>query len=92
MFTFGKNKTESRLTGEFYTNAIGVMQGAGALGTGVDCKDIPQAGPAAPASAFTTYANYVALPPSEASASSTGSSKKPRSAVSLPRKSSPAAS
>ncbi len=55
MFSFGKNKTESRITGEFYTNAIGVMQGAGALGAGVDCKDIPQAGPAAPASAFTTH-------------------------------------
>ena len=66
MFSFGKNKTESRITGEFYTNAIGVMQGAGALGAGVDCKEIPQAGPAAPASAFTTFANYVALPPSEA--------------------------
>jgi rhamnose utilization protein RhaD (predicted bifunctional aldolase and dehydrogenase)/NAD(P)-dependent dehydrogenase (short-subunit alcohol dehydrogenase family) len=66
MFTFGKNKTESRLTGEFYTNAIGVMQGAGALGVGVDCKDIPQAGPAAAAGEFSTHANYVALPPSEA--------------------------
>ena len=66
MFTFGKNKTESRLTGEFYINAIGVMQGAGALGTGVDCKDIPQAGPAASADQFTTHANYVALPSSEA--------------------------
>ncbi|WP_433983529.1 class II aldolase/adducin family protein [Tunturiibacter empetritectus] len=40
MFSFGKNKTESRITGEFYINAIGVMQGAGALGAGVDCKDI----------------------------------------------------
>jgi len=66
MFTFGKNKTESRLTGEFYTNAIGVMQGAGALGAGVDCKDIPQAGPAAAAHEFKTHANYVALPASEA--------------------------
>ena len=66
MFSFGKNKTESRITGEFYTNAIGVMQGAGALGAGVDCTDIPQAGPAAPASAFKTFANYVALPASEA--------------------------
>jgi rhamnose utilization protein RhaD (predicted bifunctional aldolase and dehydrogenase)/NAD(P)-dependent dehydrogenase (short-subunit alcohol dehydrogenase family) len=66
MFTFGKNKTESRLTGEFYTNAIGVMQGAGALGVGVDCKDILQAGPAAAAKEFSTHANYVALPPSEA--------------------------
>ncbi len=67
LFSFGKNKTESRITGEFYTNAIGVMRGAGALGAGVDCTDIPQAGPAAAAaSAFKTYANYVALPPSEA--------------------------
>src|ERR1035441_9786963 len=66
MFSFGKNKTEARITGEFYTNAIGVMQGAGALGAGVDCTEIPQAGPAAPASAFKTHANYVALPASEA--------------------------
>jgi rhamnose utilization protein RhaD (predicted bifunctional aldolase and dehydrogenase)/NAD(P)-dependent dehydrogenase (short-subunit alcohol dehydrogenase family) len=66
MFSFGKNKTESRITGEFYTNAIGVMQGAGALGAGVDCKEIPQAGPAASADQFTVHANYVALPPSEA--------------------------
>jgi rhamnose utilization protein RhaD (predicted bifunctional aldolase and dehydrogenase)/NAD(P)-dependent dehydrogenase (short-subunit alcohol dehydrogenase family) len=66
MFSFGKNKTESRITGEFYTNAIGVMQGAGALGAGVDCKEIPQAGPAASADQFTMHANYVALPPSEA--------------------------
>lgn len=66
MFSFGKNKTESRITGEFYINAIGVMQGAGALGAGVECKDIPQAGPAASADQFTVYSNYVALPPSEA--------------------------
>ena len=66
MFTFGKNKTEARLTGEFYINAIGVMQGAGALGAGVVCKDIPQAGPAASADQFTMYQNYVALPPSDA--------------------------
>src|SRR6202789_1174007 len=66
MFSFGKNKTESRITGEFYTNAIGVMQGAGALGAGVDCKEIPQAGPAASADRVSMHANYVALPPSEA--------------------------
>jgi rhamnose utilization protein RhaD (predicted bifunctional aldolase and dehydrogenase)/NAD(P)-dependent dehydrogenase (short-subunit alcohol dehydrogenase family) len=66
MFSFGKNKTESRITGEFYINAIGVMQGAGALGAGVDCKEIPQAGPAATADQFTMHANYVALPSSEA--------------------------
>ena len=66
MFSFGKNKTESRITGEFYINAIGVMQGAGSLGAGVDCKEIPQAGPAAAADQFTVHQNYVALPPSEA--------------------------
>jgi rhamnose utilization protein RhaD (predicted bifunctional aldolase and dehydrogenase)/NAD(P)-dependent dehydrogenase (short-subunit alcohol dehydrogenase family) len=66
MFSFGKNKTESRITGEFYINAIGVMQGAGSLGAGSICTDIPQAGPAAAASEFKTHANYVALPASEA--------------------------
>jgi rhamnose utilization protein RhaD (predicted bifunctional aldolase and dehydrogenase)/NAD(P)-dependent dehydrogenase (short-subunit alcohol dehydrogenase family) len=66
MFSFGKSKTEARITGEFYINAIGVMQGAGALGGGVNCKDIPQAGPAAAADKFSTFDNYVALPPSEA--------------------------
>jgi NAD(P)-dependent dehydrogenase (short-subunit alcohol dehydrogenase family) len=66
MFSFGKNKAESRITGEFYINAIGVMQGAGALGSRVKCEEIPQAGPAAGPSEFTMYENYVALPPSEA--------------------------
>ncbi len=66
MFTFGKNKTEARITGEFYINAIGVMQGAGALGGNMNCGAIPQAGPAAAAEEFTAHANYVALPPSEA--------------------------
>src|SRR5271156_1850945 len=66
IFSFGKNKTEARITGEFYINAIGVMQGAGALGAGVKCTDIPQAGPAASADQFTMHRNYVALPPSEA--------------------------
>ncbi len=66
MFSFGKNKTEARITGEFYTNAIGVMQGAGALGAGTQCGEIPQAGPAAAAGEFSMHENYVALPPSEA--------------------------
>jgi rhamnose utilization protein RhaD (predicted bifunctional aldolase and dehydrogenase)/NAD(P)-dependent dehydrogenase (short-subunit alcohol dehydrogenase family) len=66
MFSFGKNKKESRITGEFYINAIGVMQGAGALGAGVECREIPQAGPAATADQFAIHRNYVALPPSEA--------------------------
>src|SRR6202522_465981 len=66
MFTFGKNKTEARLTGEFYTNAIHVMQGAGSLGGEIPCTDVPQAGPAARPGEITIYENYVALPPSEA--------------------------
>ena len=32
MFSFGKSKTESRIIGEFYVNAIHVMKGAGGLG------------------------------------------------------------
>lgn len=66
MFSFGKSKPEARITGEFYTNAIHVMEGATALGTGENPKVLPQSGPAAPAGAFTVHANYVALPPSEA--------------------------
>ncbi len=66
MFSFGKNKTESRITGEFYTNAIHVMEGATALGSGKSPEVLPQAGPAAKTDAFTVHDNYVALPPSEA--------------------------
>ena len=65
-FSFGKSKTEARLAGEFYVNAIHVMEGATSLGTGTTPKALPQAGAAAPASAFTVRSNYVALPPSEA--------------------------
>ena len=93
MFSFGKNKTESRITGEFYTNAIGVMQGAGALGAGVDCKDIPQAGPAAAARPVQHPRKLRRLAaPARPSASSIGSSKKPRSAASRPRRTSAVAS
>ena len=34
MFSFGKNKTEARIVGEFYTNAIHVMEGATLLAEG----------------------------------------------------------
>jgi rhamnose utilization protein RhaD (predicted bifunctional aldolase and dehydrogenase)/NAD(P)-dependent dehydrogenase (short-subunit alcohol dehydrogenase family) len=66
MFSFGKNKTEARITGEFYTNAIQVMEGASALGSGATPAVLPQAGPAAKSEAFSVYSNYVALPTSEA--------------------------
>ena len=65
MFSFGKNKTESRVTGEFYTNAIHVMEGAGSMDEGKLPSELPQAG-CAPTSAFSVHENYVALPPSEA--------------------------
>ena len=66
MFSFGKNKTESRITGEFYVNAIHVMEGASALESGAAPKVLPQAGPAAESALFQVHCNYVALPPSEA--------------------------
>jgi NAD(P)-dependent dehydrogenase (short-subunit alcohol dehydrogenase family) len=66
MFSFGKNKTESRITGEFYTNAIHVMEGASALASGAVPAVLPQSGAAAKTEAFSVYTNYVALPPSEA--------------------------
>ncbi len=66
MFSFGKNKTESRITGEFYVNAIHVMEGASAMESGAQPGTLPQAGPAAASALFQVHCNYVALPPSEA--------------------------
>jgi rhamnose utilization protein RhaD (predicted bifunctional aldolase and dehydrogenase)/NAD(P)-dependent dehydrogenase (short-subunit alcohol dehydrogenase family) len=66
MFSFGKNKAEARITGEFYVNAIHVMEGAGHLDEGKCPAILPQAGPAADTSAFRVHSNYVALPASEA--------------------------
>jgi rhamnose utilization protein RhaD (predicted bifunctional aldolase and dehydrogenase)/NAD(P)-dependent dehydrogenase (short-subunit alcohol dehydrogenase family) len=66
MLSFGKSKTEARITGEFYLNAIHVMEGATSLGSGGQPIALPQAGLAAEASAFSVHSNYVALPLSEA--------------------------
>ncbi|MFP5226900.1 MAG: bifunctional rhamnulose-1-phosphate aldolase/short-chain dehydrogenase [Acidobacteriota bacterium] len=66
MFSFGKSKSESRIVGEFYTNAIHVMEGATALAGKTAVKDVPQAGAAAACEAFEVYTNYVALPAREA--------------------------
>ena len=66
MFSFGKSKPESRITGEFYTNAIHVMEGASAMGEGAPPSELPQAGPAAHTSTFKVHTNYVALPALEA--------------------------
>jgi rhamnose utilization protein RhaD (predicted bifunctional aldolase and dehydrogenase)/NAD(P)-dependent dehydrogenase (short-subunit alcohol dehydrogenase family) len=66
MFSFAKSKTESRIAGEFYVNAIHVMEGATALAGEKPTTDLPQAGAAAPCEAFRAHANYVALPSLEA--------------------------
>ncbi len=80
MFSFGKNKTEARIIGEFYTNAIHVMEGASLLSEG-DAKGtvprptdkdpsvgtpVPQCRPGLDPSSFKVFTNYVALPASEA--------------------------
>jgi len=80
MFSFGKNKTEARITGEFYTNAIHVMEGAsllsegevtgvpgdGSSSTGWITGTLPQCGPANDPASFKVFTNYVALPAIEA--------------------------
>ncbi|MHB1957673.1 MAG: bifunctional rhamnulose-1-phosphate aldolase/short-chain dehydrogenase [Acidobacteriaceae bacterium] len=70
MFSFAKSRTEARLASEFYVNAIHVMEGATALADSnageKETVEYPQAGPAAPSSAFQCHSNYVALPTREA--------------------------
>ena len=67
MFSFGKNKTEARIVGEFYTNAIHVIEGATLLSEGERGEGpLPQCGECMEPSSFKTFSNYVALPPIEA--------------------------
>ena len=66
MFSFGKNKTEARITGEFYTNAIHVMEGASVLAEGEVKGVLPQCAESMDPASFKVYSNYVALPPIEA--------------------------
>ncbi len=66
MFSFGKNKTEARITGEFYTNAIHVMEGASLLGEGEVKGTVPQCAPGMDPASFKVLSNYVALPAMEA--------------------------
>lgn len=66
MFSFGKNKTEARIVGEFYTNAIHVIEGATLLSEGDVQGALPQCGEGMDPASFKTYSNYVALPPIEA--------------------------
>ena len=62
MFSFGKNKTEARITGEFYTNAIHVMEGATLLGEGEVTGTVPQCPEGMDPASFKVHTNYVALP------------------------------
>jgi rhamnose utilization protein RhaD (predicted bifunctional aldolase and dehydrogenase)/NAD(P)-dependent dehydrogenase (short-subunit alcohol dehydrogenase family) len=66
MFSFGKNKTEARIAGEFYTNAIHVMEGASVLGEGEGEGTVPQCPPGMDPASFKVFSNYVALPAIEA--------------------------
>ena len=70
MFSFGKNKTEARITGEFYANAIHVMEGASLLSEGdaseSETPTVPQCGQGMDPAAFKVFTNYVAMPLSEA--------------------------
>jgi len=66
MFSFGKSKTEARITGEFYTNAIHVMEGATLLAEGDLKGTLPQCGPGQDPASFKVFSNYVALPAIEA--------------------------
>jgi rhamnose utilization protein RhaD (predicted bifunctional aldolase and dehydrogenase)/NAD(P)-dependent dehydrogenase (short-subunit alcohol dehydrogenase family) len=66
LFGFGKNKTEARITTEFFINAIHVMAGANALEDGEVSHPLPQARHAEQSQQFTQFHNYVALPRSEA--------------------------
>ena len=65
MFSFGRNKAESRITGEFYVNAIHVMEGATALSDNQSGGELlePFIAKYAPAMQRpVVYNNYTALP------------------------------
>lgn len=57
MFSFGKNKKEAKITGEFFVNAIHVMEGATALENGKLDEGVDES---------LVFNNYLALPQSEA--------------------------
>jgi len=66
MFSFGKTKTEARIVGEFYSNAIHVMEGATLLAEGDVTGTLPQCGQGFDPASFKVFSNYVALPAIEA--------------------------
>ena len=67
MFSFGKNRTEARIVGEFYTNAIHVMEGASLLAGDAPIEGtLPQCAEKMDPASFRVFTNYVALPALEA--------------------------
>jgi rhamnose utilization protein RhaD (predicted bifunctional aldolase and dehydrogenase)/NAD(P)-dependent dehydrogenase (short-subunit alcohol dehydrogenase family) len=66
MFSFGKSKTEARITSEFYTNAIHVMEGATLLAGDDVSGPVPQCPAGMDPASFKVFTNYVALPALEA--------------------------
>jgi len=67
LFGFGKDKRESRITSEFFVNAIHVMAGANALEEdGGLSGSLPQVRKPEQAKDFKSFHNYVALPRTEA--------------------------
>jgi rhamnose utilization protein RhaD (predicted bifunctional aldolase and dehydrogenase)/NAD(P)-dependent dehydrogenase (short-subunit alcohol dehydrogenase family) len=69
MFSFGRSKAEARITGEFYVNAIHVMEGATALGDAQSNAGLLEpflARYTPEAQRPSSVDNYVALPPREA--------------------------
>jgi rhamnose utilization protein RhaD (predicted bifunctional aldolase and dehydrogenase) len=66
MFSFGKNKTEARIVGQFYTNAIHVIEGATLLAEGEVQGTLPQCGDDLDPASFKLFSNYFALPAIEA--------------------------
>jgi rhamnose utilization protein RhaD (predicted bifunctional aldolase and dehydrogenase)/NAD(P)-dependent dehydrogenase (short-subunit alcohol dehydrogenase family) len=67
MFSFGKNRTEARIIGEFYTNAIHVMEGASLLAGDTPLTGrLPQCAEKMDPASFRVFTNYVALPALEA--------------------------
>jgi rhamnose utilization protein RhaD (predicted bifunctional aldolase and dehydrogenase)/NAD(P)-dependent dehydrogenase (short-subunit alcohol dehydrogenase family) len=67
IFGFAKDKRESRITTEFFVNAIHVMDGATALEeSDASAGPLPQARRPEQAAQFASFHNYVALPRAEA--------------------------
>ena len=93
MFSFGKNKTEARITGEFYTNAIHVMEGASLLVRGRSHRHAPAVRPRHGSGQLQgLHATMLPCPPLEAFRIEYWAWKKPRFAASRRRRNSAGAS